>query len=89
MLINDITIPVPYATNQYYFCVALFSNPSKRWESDELLKKFGEHDLTEWHKVYDAMKTMNNRVTHIVSEKLFILKNKTYQINPIYHKLLS
>lgn len=89
ILINDISVTVPFATNQYYFCEALFSSPTKRWEADELLKRFGENDLTQWHKVYDAMKIMNKRVEHLLPGKLFILRNKVYQINPLFQHIIS
>ena len=86
ILINDKVINIPFATNQYYFCDALFSNPTKKWETDELLDRFGEDDLTKWHKVYDTMKLINNRLTYILHDKLFIVRNKRYQINPVFQK---
>src|SRR5262249_13028513 len=63
-------IVIPYATNQYYLCETLFSNPKKRWELDELLEKFGEQDLTNWRKVYDAMVITNKKIAQYLDEKL-------------------
>jgi len=75
-------IIIPYATNQYYLCDTLFSNPKRRWELDELLEKFGEQDLTNWRKVYDAMVIINKKIAQYMDEKLIVVKDKTYQINP-------
>lgn len=89
LVINDTAILVPFATNQYFLCERLFSNPKKRWETDELLERFGEHDLTKWHTVYDARRLMNQRLQYILPDNLIILKNKTYQINPMFHNIIS
>lgn len=77
---NEITIP--YATNQYYMCEALFSNPKKRFETDELLERFGEHDFGNSRKVYDAMLMVNKKAAPVLGTRLIITKEKTYQINP-------
>lgn len=87
--INDKSVNIPFATNQYYFCDALFSNPTKKWETDELLDKFGEQDLTKWHKVYDTMKLTNKRFIYMLPDKLFIISNKRFQINPIFQNLIE
>lgn len=89
IFINDKPVNIPFATNQYYFCEALFANPTKKWETDELLDKFGEHDLGKWHKVYDTMKLINKRLVYILPDKLFIINNKRFQINPIFQKLIE
>ncbi|HSW88933.1 MAG TPA: hypothetical protein VLG12_07255 [Candidatus Saccharimonadales bacterium] len=81
IILDDHEIHIPYATNQYYLCDALFSAPKKRWEVDELLEKFGEQDLTNWRKVYDAMLIINKKVMPIIDNKLIIAQEKTYQIN--------
>lgn len=77
-------IHIPYATNQYYLCEALFSQPKKRWEVDELLERFGEDIEGEnsWRKVYDAMLIVDKKLGDILDEKLIITRDKTYQINP-------
>lgn len=89
IMLDDHEIHIPYATNQYYLCEALFSNPKKRWEVDVLLEKFGEHDLTNWRKVYDAMLIINKKVMPIIDDKLIIVHEKTYQINPILASKIS
>lgn len=81
--INTVKIPIPYATNQYSLCAALFAAPKKRWEVDELLERFGENqEKGSWRKVYDAMIMINKKVRDIVDLKLIFIKNKTYSINP-------
>ncbi|HSW97760.1 MAG TPA: hypothetical protein VLF89_08095 [Candidatus Saccharimonadales bacterium] len=83
IILDDHEIHIPYATNQYYLCEALFSAPKKRWEVDALLEKFGEQDLTNWRKVYDAMLIINKKVMPIIDNKLIVAQEKTYQINPV------
>lgn len=82
LVLDDTEIAIPFATNQYYLCESLFSNPKKRFETDELLEKFGETDFTNARKVYDAMITVNKKVEPFLHAKLIIARDKTYQINP-------
>ena len=85
LLIDQEVIDIPFASLQYYFCSALFSNLHKRWEVDELLEKFGEEINTEsWRKVYDTMVALNKKANQYINDKLFIVKNKTYRINEKY-----
>lgn len=79
--VDQISIEIPYSTNQYYLLQALFSNPVKRWETDELLDRFGEIKYTKTRKIYDAMVNINKRVIGYVQDKLIINQNKTYQLN--------
>lgn len=82
LIFDNIEIAIPYATNQYYLLESLFSNPKKRWETDELLERFGEHEFGNSRKVYDAMVILNKKVTPILGIKLIIARDKTYLINP-------
>ncbi len=90
LFIDEVGITIPYASNQYYFCDVLFSKPTKRWEVDQIIERFGD-DLRKdsWRKVYDTMLNLNKKVTPFTHQKLFILRNRTYQINPIFIPLLS
>lgn len=82
LVINGISIKIPYATNQYYLLKMLFSRPSKRWETDELLDRFGiDVDIKNSRKVYDAMISINKKVYKVVPIKLILNQNKTYQLN--------
>lgn len=82
--INEHTIQMTYATNQYYMCLTLFSSPKKKWENDELLEKFGEENSKNgWRKVYDAMSAINSKTAGYMTEKLIVIDNKTYKINPL------
>jgi hypothetical protein len=77
--LNEREIEIPYATNQYYLCKAVFSRPEKRWEQDELLEHFGEEpEKKNARKIYDAMTALNKRAEY----KIIIVKEKTYQVNP-------
>ncbi len=70
---------IPYATNQYYLCEAIFSDASKRWNQDELIERFGERvEKNNWRKIYDAYLTVNKKV----SLKLIDYQDKIYRINP-------
>lgn len=89
LIFDDTKMLIPFATNQYYLLECLFSNPKKRWETDELLERFGEHDLTNTRKVYDTMLVLNKKTAHILGEKLLIAKEKTYQINPLLLSKIS
>jgi len=81
--INNTKIPLTYATNQYYICQALFSNPKRKWEVDQLLDKLGEeHSKEGWRKVYDAMVVVNKKIATMAHIRLIVTNNKTYQINP-------
>lgn len=79
--------PIPYSSNQYYLCEALFGNPKKRWENDELLEKFGVNTDLSNAKIkrqpYDAMIAINKKIARL-SPDLIQYKNKTFQINPKY-----
>ena len=83
IVVNDIKIPIAYASNQYYLCAAIFQNPHKRWETDELLEKFGDQPKKDsWRKIYDAMNQVNKKVSSVLHTKLIILEEKTYRFNP-------
>ncbi len=72
---------IPYSSNQYYLCNAVFSSPKKFWETDELLEKFGEDSMSgKSRKIYDAMLAINKKV----GLRLIIHKNKTFKFNPEY-----
>lgn len=90
IFINEYKLPVTYATNQYYLCVALFSKPNKKWEVDEILDKFGiENELGAWRKIYDAMASINKKSSAVMQPKLIITSNKTYLINPSLVSLVN
>lgn len=83
LLINNCCVPITYATNQYYMCLALLGAPKKKWHTDELLEKFGETNFRDgWRKIYDSMTSINKKTSVIMSERLIVSINKTYQINP-------
>mgnify|MGYP001791553497 FL=1 len=86
LFLDEKVIAIPYASNQYYLIDALFLHPKKRWESDELLSKFGENINSEnWRTVYDAMLSINKKVGF----KLISYKDRTYTINPSLIPLIS
>ncbi|HVZ12413.1 MAG TPA: hypothetical protein VG965_05265 [Patescibacteria group bacterium] len=82
LFIDEKKFIIPYATNQFYLLQALFHKPLKRWETDELLERFGEDTNSgSKRKVYDAMIKINKKVYPVLSVKLIINQNKTYQLN--------
>jgi hypothetical protein len=81
LIVDDKTIEVPYDSNQYYLCKALFSKPNKKWELDELFSFVGETmDDTNSRKYYDTVIAINKKV----GIKLFEYKSRIYRINPEY-----
>lgn len=89
LLLDEHEILIPYATNQFYLCGAVFAQPKHHWEIDELLERFGEKDLTNARKVYDAMVLLNKKVAPILGGRLVTMHDKTYQLNStLLEKLL-
>lgn len=83
--INEIEIPIPYTSNQYYLCKCIVKKRSKRWEYDELLDEFGmgDSDIRANRKVYDAMLAVNKKVFEKTNIKQIIkYDRKTFQFNP-------
>ncbi len=79
LFVDDKEFSIPYATNQYYICKAIFSAPQKKWEIDELLRRFGElEENPNWRKVYDAVLALNKKVNF----KLIDYKDKLIRLNP-------
>jgi len=69
---------IPFASNQYYVCDALFTQPTKRWENDELLNRMGDDtEESNVRKVYDAVIALNKRV----GTQLIIYKNRVFTFN--------
>ncbi len=79
-------IDIPYSSNQYYLCDAVFSYPKKIWAIDELLSKFGEEpESKNWRKIYDTVITTNKKC----GLKLIVFKNKSIYFNPQLLKSLN
>ncbi len=80
--IDNSSVSIPIATNQFYVCEALFSNPKKHFESDEILDRFGEHEFGNVRKIYDAIITINKKLAPLIGAKLIVIQGKRYQLNP-------
>jgi hypothetical protein len=78
---------IPYASNQYYVCDAIFSAPTKKWEYDELLEKLGDikSDEINGRKIYDAVLAINKKCGF----KLIEYKYKVFTFNPLFLSRLS
>lgn len=87
ILIDDIFIEIPYASNQYYICEALLLHPTKKWEYDELLERIGDFgsESVNTRKVYDAVLAVNKKV----GVRLIEYKNKVFTINPSLHSIVQ
>jgi hypothetical protein len=80
LTVNKNEISIPYASNQYEICTALFSLPQKKWEADELLEKFGEEiNKDSNRKIYDAMLAVNKKVGF----QLIVYQDKRYSLSLI------
>lgn len=89
LTIDTVTIEIPYASHQYYYCLALFQKPQKKWEADELLEILGEDFGSEkWRKVYDTMVALNRKTEQLI-DKLFMVKDKRYFLNPKYAQIIK
>lgn len=81
LILDDEILHIPHDSNQYYFLDALFSQPKKRWEQDEMLEHLGQvEDKNSWRTIYDTMLAVNKKVGFKISH----YKDKTYQLNPQY-----
>lgn len=90
LYIDNTTVKIPYATNQYYLIKILLSNPQKQWETDEIFDKFGDQNIKyNWRKIYDTMVMLNKKVFPYIQDKLIINEDKIYHLNPKYFKELS
>lgn len=79
IVINNERYAIPYASNQYYVCEAIFSAPMKKWEYDELLEKLGDNnEEINGRKVYDAVLAVNRKCSY----KIIEYKNKIFTLNP-------
>jgi hypothetical protein len=77
--VDDVAYPIAFATNQYYLCEALFAFPKKRWETDELLDRFGSDvENKNSRTLYDTVLALNRKFLW----RLISYKDKTYQLNP-------
>ena len=89
LLIDGRAIEIPYSSHQYYFCLALFQKPQKKWEVDELLEVLGEDFGPEkWRKIYDTMVALNRKTMHLI-DKLFMVKDKRYFLNAQFAALVK
>lgn len=87
IIANDISVKIPFSTNQYYLCKAVFGNTKKRWENDEILDKFGANieEAKVKRQPYDAMLAVNKKVKKEAGiDDLILCENKTFRINPRY-----
>lgn len=78
IIVEGVVFKIPYASNQFYLCDAIFSVPKKRWENDELLGRMGDNNTTATRKIYDAYLALNKRFDF----DLVNYQNKTYMLNP-------
>lgn len=83
IVINEIIVPIEYASNQYYLIDAVLNSPYKRWEIDELMEKFGEElNHRSWRKIYDTMSSVNKKVFKSLEKKMILVEGKTFRLNP-------
>jgi hypothetical protein len=86
LLIDGKSVAIVYASNQSLLLKALFSEPDKRWENDELLDYFGEEShKNSYKKVYDTAIALNKKLGF----KLIIYQDRTYKLNPELRNLVS
>jgi len=85
LIIGNEKISIPYSTNQFYMLQALFRKPEKRWETDELLERFGEEGKQKnSRKIYDTMVKLNLKIRNFTPEKFIINEHKTYKLNTFF-----
>lgn len=87
IIINEKEVKIPYGTNQYNLCKAVFGKTKKRWENDELLDKFGANieEIKVKRQPYDAMLAINKKVKQESGiDNLILCESKTFRLNPKY-----
>ena len=73
-------------------CEIMFKNPTKLYELrdfqtiwDDLYDYIGNERPSDWHRVYEVLKRLNERIRNIAGiEDLFELNTKSVRINPKY-----
>lgn len=75
-------------------CEIIFKSPEKLFELrdfqtvwDDLYDYIGNERPSDWQRVYEALKRLNERVRKVVGiEDLFELNTKSVRLNPKYLK---
>ncbi|MFA9289037.1 MAG: hypothetical protein ACEQSA_04110, partial [Weeksellaceae bacterium] len=80
--IDKAKIELPLDSHQYHLAVCLFKNPTKPCTAEDVGKEFNEVDGNLWRRVYDAMLIVNKKVEPYTGEKLCVIRNKHFMINP-------
>lgn len=84
--IDERQYPIPYASYQYYICLALLLQPNRQWEYDQLLEVLGDFgEKINTRKVYDAVHAINKRINF----RLIEYKNKTFSVNSLIRNSIS
>lgn len=84
--IDEREYSIPYASYQYYICVALLLQPNRQWEYDQLLEVLGDFgEKINTRKVYDAVHAINKRINF----RLIEYKNKTFSVNSLIRNSVS
>ena len=79
----------PFTPN---ICAIIFSKPDKLWSFDDLQEAWddmyhyiGAKKPTDWHRVYEALMRLNERIRRKTSkDNFFIFDTESTKINPIY-----
>ncbi len=79
-------LEIPYDSNQYYVCKALFSQKDRRWEYDQLIEVvIGKSESLEvkkhWRKIYDAVRIINQKAEEKFAKEPIIFESKTFKVN--------
>lgn len=82
MYINDNRIVFPDNSHQLHILSCLFKDPEKSWSAQEIATAFHETDGNIWRRIYDAMLVVNKKADQHLDDKLVIIKDKKFLINP-------
>ena len=82
LYINDKRIIFPEDSHQSHILTLLFKNPEKSWSAEQITHAFDEHTGNVWRRVYDAMLVINKKVEPYIGDKLIIIKDKRFLLNP-------
>ncbi len=80
--INNESVEIPRDTNQFVLSRLIFKQPMKGWEVDEVATHFDDKKGNVWRKVYDAMLLVNKRVEPLLHDKLVMVADKKFCMNP-------
>lgn len=87
--IDTARIEIPLDTHQYHVLYCLFHSKDMQCSAEDITAAFGEHEGNIWRRVYDVMLVLNKKTEAYLDDKLIVIKNRRFHINPIFHTKIT